>query len=156
MEGYQKLPDVQVLAVADVVPGKARAWAEKYDVPHAFEDYRPLLALDEIEGVSVCTYNRAHAQPTIDALRAGKAVLCEKPMAPTLAEAAAMLRAARETGKMLMIGVHSRFSRPQQFAKKVVASGTLGEIYYAEIVGTRRRGIPGGTFIQQETAGGGA
>ena len=156
MEGYQKLPDVQVVAVADVVPGKARAWAEKYDVPHAFEDYRPLLALDEIEGVSVCTYNRAHAQPTIDALRAGKAVLCEKPMAPTLAEAAAMLRAARETGKMLMIGVHSRFSRAQQFAKKVVASGTLGEIYYAEIVGTRRRGIPGGTFIQKETAGGGA
>ena len=93
MEGYQKLPDVQVVAVADVVPGKARAWAEKYDVPHAFEDYRQLLALDEIEGVSVCTYNRAHAQPTIDALRAGKAVLCEKPMAPTLAEAAAMLRA---------------------------------------------------------------
>jgi predicted dehydrogenase len=57
---------------------------------------------------------------------------------------------------MLMIGVHSRFSRTQQFAKKVVASGDLGEIYYAEIVGTRRRGIPGGTFIQQETAGGGA
>jgi predicted dehydrogenase len=67
-----------------------------------------------------------------------------------------MLRAARETGKMLMIGVHSRFSRTQQFAKKVVASGALGEIYYAEIVGTRRRGIPGGTFIQKETAGGGA
>jgi predicted dehydrogenase len=138
------------------VPGKAQEWAAKYGVPHAFEDYRKLLALDEIQGVSVCTYNRAHAQPTIDALRAGKAVLCEKPMAPTLEEAAAMLRAARETGKMLMIGVHSRFSRTQQFAKKVVASGALGEIYYAEIVGTRRRGIPGGTFIQKETAGGGA
>lgn len=156
MGGYQQLPDVEVAAVADVLPGRAKEWAEKYGAPRAFEDYRELLALDEIEGVSVCTYNRAHAQPTIDALRAGKAVLCEKPMAPTLAEAAAMLKAARETGKMLMIGVHSRFSRSQQFARKVVASGELGEIYYAEIVGTRRRGIPGGTFIQQETAGGGA
>jgi predicted dehydrogenase len=125
-------------------------------VPHAFEEYRKVMALDEIEGVSVCTYNRAHAQPTIDALHAGKAVLCEKPMAPMLDEAWAMLQAARETGKMLMIGVHSRFSRTQQFAKKVVASGALGEICYAEIVGTRRRGIPGGTFIQKETAGGGA
>jgi predicted dehydrogenase len=156
MGGYRQLPDVEIAAVADVLPGRAKEWAEKYDVSRAFEDYRELLAIEEIEGVSVCTYNRAHAQPTIDALRAGKAVLCEKPMAPTLEEAAAMLRAARETGKMLMIGVHSRFSRSQQFAKKVVASGTLGEIYYAEIVGTRRRGIPGGTFIQQETAGGGA
>ncbi len=156
MGGYQQLSDVEVVAVADVLPGRAEEWAAKYGVKQTFEDYRQLLALEEIDGVSVCTYNRAHAQPTIDALRAGKAVLCEKPMAPTLPEAAAMLRAARETGKMLMIGVHSRFSRAQQFAKKVVASGDLGEIYYAEIVGTRRRGIPGGTFIQQETAGGGA
>src|SRR5947209_5890482 len=156
MGGYQQLPDVEVVAVADVVPGRAQEWAAKYGVPNAYEDYRQLLAIDEIEGISVCTYNRAHAQPTIDALRAGKAVLCEKPMAPTLEEARAMLRAAEETGKMLMIGIHSRFSRSQQFAKKVVASGALGEIYYAEIVGTRRRGIPGGTFIQQETAGGGA
>jgi predicted dehydrogenase len=156
MGGYKQLPDVEIVAVADVFPGRAKEWAERYDVPRAFEDYHKLLAIDEIDGVSVCTYNRAHAQPTIDALRAGKAVLCEKPMAPTLEEAAAMLRAARETGKMLMIGVHSRFSRSQQFAKKVVASGDLGEIYYAEIVGTRRRGIPGGTFIQHETAGGGA
>src|SRR5438128_1667658 len=133
MEGYQKLPDVQVVAVADVVPGKARAWAEKYDVPDAFEDYRQLLALDEIEGVSVCTYNRAHAQPTIDALRAGKAVLCEKPMAPTLAEAAAMLRAARETGKMLMIGVHSRFSRAPAMVFKIswaVHLDSLGKSYF--------------------------
>jgi predicted dehydrogenase len=156
MGGYRQLPDVEVVAVADIVPGRAKEWAAKYEVPHAFEDYRQLLAMAEIDGVSVCTYNRAHAQPTIDALRAGKAVLCEKPMAPTLYEAAAMLRAARETSNMLMIGVHSRFSRAQQFAKKVVATGDLGEIYYAEIVGTRRRGIPGGTFIQHETAGGGA
>jgi predicted dehydrogenase len=156
MGGYKQLSDVEIVAVADVLPGRAKEWAARYEVPHAFEEYGQLLAMPEIDGVSVCTYNRAHAQPTIDALRAGKAVLCEKPMAPTLVEAAAMLRAARETGKMLMIGLHSRFSRTQQFAKKVVASGDLGEIYYAEIVGTRRRGIPGGTFIQQETAGGGA
>src|SRR5207249_10622380 len=130
MGGYQQLPDVEIVAVADLLPGRAQDWAKQYGVPHAFEDYRQLLAIEEIEGVSVCTYNRAHAQPTIDALRAGKAVLCEKPMAPTLAEAAAMLRAARDTGKMLMIGVHSRFSRAQQFAKKVVASGALGEVYW--------------------------
>src|SRR5207249_11533532 len=139
MGGYQQLPDVEIVAVADLLPGRAQDWAKQYGVPHAFEDYRQLLAIEEIRGVSVCTYNRAHAQPTIDALKAGKAVLCEKPMAPTLEEAAAMLDAAEKTGKMLMIGIHSRFSPSQQLAKKVVASGDLGEIYYAEIVGTRRR-----------------
>src|SRR5262249_7878229 len=88
--------------------------------------------------------------------RAGKHVLCEKPMAHNLADAHAMLQAARETGKILTIGVHSRYSRSQRLAKQIVASGDLGEIYYAEIVGTRRRGIPGGTFVNKETAGGGA
>jgi predicted dehydrogenase len=156
MGGYQQLEGVEIVAVADVVPGKAKEWAARYNVPKAFEDYHKLLAMPEIDGVSVCTYNRAHMPPTVDALRAGKHVLCEKPMAHNLADAHAMLQAARETGKILTIGVHSRYSRSQRLAKQIVASGDLGEIYYAEIVGTRRRGIPGGTFVNKETAGGGA
>src|SRR5262249_57766189 len=87
MGGYQQLEGVEVVAVADVVPGKAKEWARRYDVPHAFEDYHKLLAMPEIEGVSVCTYNRPHMPPTLDPLRAGKHVLCEKPMAHDLADA---------------------------------------------------------------------
>src|SRR5437588_7212312 len=156
MGGYKQLQDVEVVAGADIIAGRAQAWAERHGVPHAFDDYRQLLAMDEIDAVSVCTYNRGHCQPTVDALRAGKHVLCEKPMAHNLEDAWKMLRAARETKKMLMIGVHSRFSRSQQQAKRIVASGALGDLYYAEIVSTRRRGIPSGTFLDKETSGGGA
>jgi len=156
MGGYKQLQGVEVVAGADLIPGKAQTWAQRHGVPHAFDDYRELLAMKEIDAVSVCTYNKGHCQPTVDALRAGKHVLCEKPMAHNLADAWKMLQAARETDKMLMIGVHSRFARTQQTAKEIVASGALGELYYAEIVSTRRRGIPGGTFINKETAGGGA
>src|SRR5436190_2917644 len=63
MGGYNQLSDVEIVAVADVLPGRAKEWAARYDVPHAFEDYQQLLPMPEIEGVSVCTYNRAHAQP---------------------------------------------------------------------------------------------
>jgi len=154
--GYLKHEGVKILAVADIVPGRAKDWAARYDAPHHFTDYRKLLEIEEIDAVSVCTYNRAHKQPTVDALRAGKHVLCEKPVAHNLADAVAMLRAAEETGKMLMIGVHSRFSPAQQVARHAVQEGLLGDIYYAETVGTRRRGIPGGTFIEKKTGGGGA
>jgi predicted dehydrogenase len=156
MGGYKQLEGVEVVAGADLVPGKAKVWAERHGVPKAFDDYRDLLAMKEIDAVSVCTYNKGHCQPTVDALRAGKHVLCEKPMAHSLADAWKMLQTSRETGQMLMIGVHARFSRTQQQAKSIVASGALGSLYYAEIVSTRRRGIPGGTFINKETAGGGA
>jgi predicted dehydrogenase len=154
--GYRQQEGVELHAVADIVPGRAPAWAERYGVPYHFTDYRKLLELDEIDAVSVCTYNRAHKGPTVEALQAGKHVLCEKPVAHNLADAAAMLRAAAETGKMLMIGVHSRFSPAQQLAAQVVREGGLGDVYYAETVGTRRRGIPGGTFIQKSQGGGGA
>src|SRR3712207_6710358 len=93
MGGYKQLEGVEVVAVADVVPGKAKEWAERYGVKHVFEDHRELLAMPEIDGVSVCTYNRAHMPPTVDALRAGKHVLCEKPMAHSLEDAVAMLKA---------------------------------------------------------------
>lgn len=156
MGGYRNTSGVEVIAVADIVPGKAKAWAERYGVKYYYEDYKELLSMDEIEAVSVCTYNKAHKQPTVDALKAGKNVLVEKPMSDSLKDAYQMLKAAQGSKKILMCGIHSRYSSTVRAAKKIVESGELGEIYYAESSGTRRRGIPGGTFIQKETAGGGA
>lgn len=156
MGGYKNTPGVEVIAVADIVPGKAKSWAERYGVKHYFEDHKKLLEIDEIEAVSVCTYNRGHKQPTVDALKAGKHVLVEKPMSDKLKDAYEMLKTVQQTKKILMCGIHSRYSPTVQAAKKIVESGEIGEIYYAESSGTRRRGIPGGTFVQKETAGGGA
>ena len=153
--GWAELKDVEVVAAADIVPGKAAKIAERFDIPYAFEDYHKILEMDEIDAVDVCAYNQAHRQPTVDALETGKHVFVEKPMAVFLDDATAMVRAARRAGKILMCGIKSRYNPRWIAARKSVQSGALGDIYYVQASGGGRRGVPGGSFISKETAGGG-
>lgn len=157
MPAYQALAGVELHAVADINPQAARAAAEKFSVPHVFTDYRDLVAMPEIDVVSVCTPNAFHKGPTIAALKAGKHVLVEKPIAVNAAEGRAMLRAAKRAGKLLMVGLNNRFAATTQALKRAIDGGALGEIYFAEAVATRRRGIPGwGGFTEKDKSGGGA
>src|SRR5207244_11126923 len=118
--------------------------------------HRERLERLELDAVSVCTYNMGHREPTVDALAAGKHVLLEKPMAATLDDAKAIMRAwEKRQDRILMVGFQPDFSTEHQAAKKVVDSGTLGHIYYAETVSHRRWGIPGGSFLHKDTAGAG-
>ncbi len=156
---YSKIEDIQVVAVCDIIKEKAVQFAERWGVPkkNAFSSYNKMLeTVDEIQTVSVCTFNQAHRRPTVAALEAGKHVLCEKPMAATLADATAMVRAAKKSNKILHIAIHSRYQPHVVMARKIMDAGILGDVYYCESVGCRRRGIPGGTFIQKKTAGFGA
>lgn len=156
-ERYKKVPGARVVAAADIVPGKAAAFLERFEFTgaKAFADYRELLQ-EDLDAVSVCTYNALHYQTTMDALAARKHVLLEKPMSTTLAEGVDMVRAAREARRMLTIGFQSRYDPTVIKAREIVQSGELGQIYYVETGGGRRRGIPGGTFVSKATAGGGA
>lgn len=155
---YTAVGGFEIVAVCDIIGEKAQEAAEKWGVSkkHVFTSYDKMLEMDEIDSVSVCTYNQAHRQPTVAALNAGKHVFCEKPMAATLVDAIAMVRAAKTTGKILQIGVKSAFTPQLQFAKKVIDEGILGDIYYSESARCRRRGNPGRTFIYKKTAGAGA
>ncbi|HIE26263.1 TPA: Gfo/Idh/MocA family oxidoreductase [Candidatus Poribacteria bacterium] len=155
---YQQVGGFEIIAVCDIIKEKALRAAEEWDVPkkNVFTSYNKMLEMDEIDGVSVCTYNQGHRRPTVAALKAGKHVLCEKPMAGTLKDATAMVRAAKESGKVLQIGLNPTFHPQLQFARKLVDEGVLGDIYYAETAGCRRRGTPGHTFIHKRTAGAGA
>ncbi|MBC8229216.1 Gfo/Idh/MocA family oxidoreductase [bacterium] len=156
-DGYLRLGDkVKIIAVADIFREKAEAAAARWGVECALEDYHHLLEMDEIDAVSVCTYNAAHCQPTVDALKAGKHVLVEKPMAVNAQEAYRMATGAEESGKILMVGMKWRFRPEVLAAKQAVEDRLIGEIYYAEAIGWQQRGIPGGTFIKKETAGAGA
>jgi predicted dehydrogenase len=150
------LPGVRIAAIADVIPANAQERAQQFQIPQVFTDYHELLAMDEIAAVHVCTFNQAHRAPTVDALNAGKHVLVEKPLAATLADATEMVRTARRTGKLLMCGFKSRYSDDIMAAKSIIDSGELGDIYYAETVDNRRRGIPGRSFVRQASAGIGA
>ena len=140
---YEKVGGFEIVAVCDIIKSKANQAADDWGVPrkHAFSSYNKMLEMDEIDAVSVCTYNQGHRRPTVAALNAGKHVLCEKPMAATLPDATAMVRAAKATGKILQIGLNPTFSPRLQFARKMVDAGLLGDIYYSESAGCRRRGI---------------
>jgi predicted dehydrogenase len=150
-----EIQGTEIVAIADIFRDKAEKSAKKWNIPHVYEDYHEMLAREDIEAVLVTTYNQAHRAPTVDALKAGKHVLCEKPMAATLEDAAAMTRAARASDKLLMIALKSRYSETWQAAKGIMSTGALGDIYYSETVAARRCGIPGfaDSFILKETAG---
>lgn len=156
MRALQTAEGIEVVAICDIAEERAKRTAQTYRIPHVFTDYHDLLEMDEIEAVSVTTYNQAHCAPTVDALHAGKHVLVEKPMAATLDDATAMTRAAHETGKILMVALKTRYSPHMIAARRIAESGALGDIYYAESVACRRNGIPGwsgGSFTRKETAG---
>ena len=111
----------------DINLDRAQALAEKYG-GKAYATCEELLADPEIEAVSVCTANHAHAEGAIAALKAGKHVLCEKPMAVTLEECEAMVAAAKESGKYLMIGQNQRLARAHMKAKELIAQGAIGKV----------------------------
>ena len=164
MQSYLKQPDVEIVAGADLIPGKAKAFMEQWGVQGAKTDYASHKEMIDdkslkLDAVSVCTYNRQHAAPAIYALKNGVNVLLEKPFTVTLDEAVEVMRAEKESGKILSIGFQPRMDANMKEIKKICESGVLGKIYYIQTGGGRRRGIPtpfGTTFIEDETAGIGA
>ncbi|OGO25995.1 MAG: oxidoreductase [Chloroflexi bacterium RBG_16_54_11] len=153
-----RMEDVEVVAFCDIIIEKAQAAAKKYGTPDALVcvDYRDVLARQDIDTIHVCTPNSSHAEITIASLKAGKHVMCEKPMAKTAAEAKAMLDASVETGRLLTVGYQNRFREDSLFMKSLCESGDLGDIYFAKAFATRRRGVPTwGVFMDKEKQGGG-
>ncbi|MDR1537397.1 MAG: Gfo/Idh/MocA family oxidoreductase [Clostridiales bacterium] len=153
------LPNIKVVAAADLIPGKAEKFFKKFGVDgvRLYPDHKALLeAENELDAVCVCTYNVQHASCAIDSLNKGLNVLLEKPMTVTIEEAAEVLRAEKKSGKILSIGFQPRMDENMKMIKKIVDSGELGKIYYIQTGGGRRRGIPNSTFIEKKTAGIGA
>jgi predicted dehydrogenase len=156
--GYQKLPEVEFIAVAEPVEATRSAVQEKFGIAATdlYADYKEMLARDDIHAVSITTPNFLHAQAAIDALNAGKHVLCEKPLAMNAKEGAKMVEAARKNGKKLMCGYNHRFRPEVQTLKKFAENGAFGNMYYARTQALRRRGIPSwGLFVSKEKNGGG-
>ena len=158
---YRKMPDVDIVAVADLIPGKAEKLCQRYGVEgvHYYLSGHEMLEAEDLDAVSVCTYNCQHAPCAIDALEHGCHVLLEKPFTVTLDEAIEVMRAEKKSGKILSLGFQPRMATNMQMIKKIVDSGELGRVYYLQAGGGRRSGIPtpyGTTFIEKETGGIGA
>ena len=162
MSSYLKQPDVEIVAAADIIPGKARKFIERYGLENVtyFNSDRELIDSGMCDAVSICTYNRQHAGPAIYAMNHGVHVLLEKPLCVTLDEAVEICKTEKANpGVTLSIGFQPRFDANMKMIKKIVENGDLGKIYYIQTGGGRRRGIPtpfGTSFIEDETAGIGA
>jgi len=125
---YAANKHVEITAVCDIVGERAEEAAAKYEAK-AYTDYQEMLKQDDIDAGSVCLPNYLHAPVSVDALNAGKHVLCEKPMATSAEEADQMIEAAKRSGKKLMIGHNQRFVNSHQKARELIASGAVGKVY---------------------------
>lgn len=152
---YKKLPNVEIIAACDINKNNLNEFAKKYDVPNVFTDYNEMLKMSDIDAVSVTAWNNAHAPASIAALKAGKNVLCEKPLSLNKNEAKEMVKVSKETGKLLMVGFVRRFGGNTTALKELIDNGTLGNIYYAKAGCLRRWGNPGGWFSDKKRSGGG-
>ena len=123
------VPEANLVAVASPTPGKARKFAEKRGIPKSFEDYRDLLALKEIDLVTLCLPNDLHCQVTLDAARAGKHIVCEKPLCRTLEEADRMIAACKDAKVLLMYAEELCFAPKYVRAKQVVDEGAIGRAF---------------------------
>ena len=156
MDGYKALGDeVELVACCDINFSKAKAYAEKYGIPNCYDNCYDMLEKHQLDVVSVCTWNNAHAECSIAALNAGCNVLCEKPMAMNTEQALKMKEAAEKNGKLLMIGFVRRQGNDAAAAIDYIKKGYVGDIYYAKASYLRRCGFPGGWFGNKELSGGG-
>jgi myo-inositol 2-dehydrogenase / D-chiro-inositol 1-dehydrogenase len=128
-EAFKLVPDAKVVAVASPTPGKAKDFAARHRIQHAFEDYRDLLAVKDIDIVTLGIPNDLHAEVTIMAARMGKHVVCEKPLCVTLEQADAMIEACQRANVLLMYAEELVFSPKYVRAKMLIDEGALGRVF---------------------------
>jgi len=157
LPAWSKLSECDVVALADPSPMALAAAGETFGIARRVLDYRELLDDDAIDAVDICSPSALHAEMTIAALESGKHVLCEKPMATSRAQAAAVLAAWRAGDKKLMIAQHLRFDPNVLQLRAYLAQHSPGEIYYARGQWLRRRRLPARPgFTDRRLSGGGA
>lgn len=158
LPSLSKLPNVKLAAFCDLVQERAEKAREEFGAQDAqvFTDYRELLKLNDIEVVHVLTPNASHCELSVAALRAGKHVMCEKPMATTYEEAQKMVEASKASGKFLTVGYQTRSQQSHQYVRHMIERDDLGEVYYIKAPSIRKRGVPlWGVFLDKEQQGGG-
>lgn len=150
-------PGVQVVAVTDLHAGRRAMCQRNFEVATGYEDWRRMLAVEDLDLVSIATPTCAHAPIAIAALRAGCHVLCEKPAAANESDANLMHAAAIEAGRVLLICFNYRKRADVKYLKNLIDQGALGEIYSVHGFWTRLSGIPALTswYTSRELSGGG-
>ncbi|MEK3763739.1 MULTISPECIES: Gfo/Idh/MocA family protein [unclassified Solibacillus] len=152
---YFENPNVEIIAICDTNEVRLHGLGKKYLVENLYTEVGEFLANEQIDAVSICTWNNSHADIAIQALQNNKHVLLEKPLSLNLEEAYAVEAAVKESKKILQVGNVRRFGTNVGVLKKFIDAGELGEIYYAKASCLRRLGNPGGWFSDISKSGGG-
>lgn len=157
-EALLKHDKARLVAAQDLNKERVDDLADKFDIKHRFTDSSDLFACPDVDAVYIAVPNKFHASLAIEAMKAGKHVLLEKPFAMSVAEAEEVIRVSKETGRVFTLGMNQRFNEDSQKIKAVAETGALGEIYYAKAYWFRREGIPklGTWFGNKALAGAGA
>jgi predicted dehydrogenase len=132
VNNFRKEPDVRLVACCDVRPDVAKAFAARHSIPAVYADYKKMLDKEQLDAITVVTSDKAHCPVSVAALKRGLHVLCEKPMATSLAEAKEMYRTAKAAKKMNMIQFSYRPIVALERARELIAQGTLGKIKHVE------------------------
>src|SRR5215210_1513261 len=157
VDGYAEDPRAKVVALAGLDTDRCLQLAKQHDIPHVVGDYQELLEKVEVDAISIAVPNFLHVPIGMAAVKAGKHILIEKPLARNAVEGEMLVRAAKEAGVVMAIAFNRRARSDMQVLRTFIEEGNLGEIYYAKAFWMRRAGIPGlGTwFTSKEQAGGG-
>ncbi len=154
--GWKATEHAELVAGCDANPAVFDRWKTEHGLHKLTPHPEELIADPALDIIDICTPNNFHAPQAIAALKAGKHVLCEKPLAPTSDEIRQMIAARDESGKLLMTAHHFRFTGTARALKAEIEGGDLGEIYHARAWWLRRSGAPiRPTFIYKEQAGAG-
>jgi predicted dehydrogenase len=153
---FATMPDVEVVAGADINPARLKVMEDKWKITQLYSDWKKMLKEVKPDGVSVCTPNGLHYQPTVDSLNAGAHVLVEKPMALDPAQCKKMIETAAKNKKKLSVGFQYRYHPNTDFITRARDAGEFGNVMFVKCQALRRRGIPNwGVFGQKEMQGGG-
>ncbi len=155
LPAYKACNNIDIVAIADLNIDRAKEAAESFGIPAYFASVEDMLAGVELDAVDICTWNNGHAPVCIAAAKAGKHIVCEKPMAKDLSDAKAMEAAVKEAGVTFMLAVPGRFNNQNMYVRELFEAGELGDVYYAKVANVRRRGTPTGWFTDKKTSGGG-
>ncbi|MDE0038321.1 MAG: Gfo/Idh/MocA family oxidoreductase [Gammaproteobacteria bacterium] len=156
MRDLARRDDVEMVAMADIAQASMARHRDRFGIERMYSDWNEMLDAEDIDAVSICTPNKLHEAPTIDALNAGCHVLCEKPLAHSAEAGERMVAAARDCGRKLCIAFQYRYNPRTQFLRRAYDDGEFGNVLYARVRALRRRGIPNwGVFGRKDLQGGG-